>query len=126
MKDYINKKINKMKYEKTVKEGFKLKYIYKGTELTFWEEDAWGRRAREWKVVDIPRYSFEEKPKEEQTNYEQERINKRNILLGGFMQDISKDWYNIRYTWAKRRKWTYNQIIEFNHWLEDTRWPHYF
>lgn len=100
------------------------KYDKTARQLVVWEEDAWGRRGREWTITDIPTWDFEEKPQEEQSYTEQKRVKERNITLGNFINDITEDFYNIRDTWAKRRVWTYDQVERFEEWLEHTRWSH--
>ena len=112
MLSYIKNKINKLKYNRIVKQGLVTKYKYqsKSGQLEVWEEDAWGRIGRKRQVTNIPNFA--------QTNLAKER----NIILTTFIDWICEDYYNIRHTWAKQTRWTYNQLKKFDHWLEHTRW----
>lgn len=119
MKEYLLERIDNLRedrerekallgYEEHLKQGFRIKHKYnpEAGNLEFWEVDAWDREGRRWVVTDIP----------------QTKTARKAVSL--FMHEISDDWYNIRDTYAKQKRWTYEQVEGFQEWLEAERWPH--
>lgn len=53
MKDYILKQVARLRHERHLQEGLWLRHRRQGTTWEFWQEDAWGRRAKTWIITGV-------------------------------------------------------------------------